>query len=158
MDDAALAAVHRIKAEGLTRRLHLIGRDLRRHAKLFDTQRAIVVSIERDTRMIVGMHAQRFLRYVFEGEEKLSAIAQNQIDIVAMELDDQVGSFKVRVALISRLQREREVETRIVNNLPQKFFDPGTGFLNRVFGLQFFFLLSLIIAVFIAPPGTGGAV
>jgi hypothetical protein len=160
VDDAALAAVHRIKAEGLTRRFHFIGRDLRGHAELFDAQRAIVVGIEGDARMIVGVHAQGFLRDVFESEEKLGAIAENQVDVVAVELDDEVGSFEVGVGLVARFQFESEVESRVGNDLPEELFDPRTGFMNRIFWFQFFFLLSLIIAFpgTVAPPGTSGAV
>lgn len=104
MNDAALAAVHRIEAERLARRLYFIGRDLRGHAKLFDAQRPIIVGIECNARMIVGVHAQSFLGDVFESQKKLGAIAQDEVDIVAMKLDDQIRGFEVRVALIAGLE------------------------------------------------------
>ena len=46
--------------------------------------------------MIVGVHAQHFLRDQFEREQKLGAIAQKQVDIFAAELDDEVRSFEIR--------------------------------------------------------------
>jgi len=99
---------------------------------------------------------------VFQSQKKLGAIAQNQVDIVAMKLDDQIRSFKVRGALIAGLERKGEVKIRIGNDLPQKFLNPGTGFLDRIFRLQFFFPPSLmIIAPFVAPVaprGSGDAV
>ena len=110
---------------------------------------------------------------MFEGQQELGAIAQDQIDIVTVKLNDKIGSFKIRTALVAGFQFEPEIQMRIGNDLAEKFFDPRTGFLNRIFGLQLFFLPSLtIIAPFIfasfifasmvtpdnAVPGTAGAV
>ena len=49
--------------------------------KFLDAQRAVIVGIERNARMIVGVQAQHFLRDQFEREQQLGAIGQQQIDV-----------------------------------------------------------------------------
>lgn len=154
MDDATLTAVHRREAKRLATGLHAFGRYLRRHAQFFDAEGAVVVGIESDARVIVRVHAQGFLRDVFEGEQKLGAVAQDEIDVIALKLDDDVGGFKFRIAPVSGFEREFQRQTGIFNYPTEKLFDPGTGLINRIFGLQAFFLPSLMGV----RPGVAGAV
>src|SRR5690242_6320594 len=50
VDDAALAAVHGVEAEGLPGALHLLRSGLRAQAQLLDAEQAIVVGVERNAR------------------------------------------------------------------------------------------------------------
>lgn len=154
VDDAALAAVHGREAEGLAGGFDAFGCDLRGHAKFFDAEGAVIVGVEGNPRMIVGVHAERFLGNVFEGEEKLGAIAEDEVDVFAVEFDDEIGSFKLGIGLVAGFEGEGKIETGVGDDSPQKFLNARAGFVNRIFGLQAFFLPSLMILT----PGVTGAV
>lgn len=154
MDNAAFAAVHGREAERLTGAFYVFSGHLRRHAQFLNAERTVVVGIERNPRMIVGVHAQRFLRDVFERQQKLGAIAQQQVDVFALKLDHNVRAFKLRVALVARFDGELQRETGIVNYLAKELLDPWSGLVNRILWLQAFFFPFLITEI----PGVGGAV
>ena len=115
VEHAALATVHRIKAEGLARILYLFGDGSGAQAKLFDAQRAVIVGVEGNARMIVGMQAQHLLRDELESEEQLGAIAEEQIDVFAGEFYRDVRTFKVGVGVVAGF--DGEVELRSLSRL-----------------------------------------
>jgi len=93
--------------------------------------------------MIVGVHAQHFLRDQFEREQKLGAVAEEEIDIGALEFYDQIRVFKIRVAVVAGLQPETQTKAGIVDDAPKELLDPGTRFVNRILLTQARFLPSL---------------
>ena len=62
--------------------------------------------------MIVGVETQNLLRHQFERKQKLRAIGQQQFDVAARELDDDVRIFEVRMTLVARL------DGKVRSNLP----------------------------------------
>ncbi len=61
MENAALAAVHRVEEESLAAFLDALRRSLGGHAQLLNPEHAIVIGIETKTRMIFLRHPQMFL-------------------------------------------------------------------------------------------------
>ena len=76
VDDAALAAVHRIEAEGLPRALDLLGHGRGAHAQFLDTQQPVVVGIERNARVILGGHAQRLHSHMLQCQQQFGAVRE----------------------------------------------------------------------------------
>ena len=88
VDHASFPAVHRVEAEGLACMLHLFGSRVGAQTKFRDAQHAVVVSVERKPRMVLGWHAQGFHGDLFESEQKLRFVREQQFDVRAAELDD----------------------------------------------------------------------
>ena len=120
-------------------------------AQLFDTQCAVIVRVERNARMIVGVEAQNFLRHQFEREQELRAIVQQQVDVAALELDDEIGVFEVRMTVVAGFDGEVQIELAVGDDLTEKLLDPGTSFVNRILWIQALFLPSFAMAVFARP-------
>jgi hypothetical protein len=106
MDHTSFPAVHRVETERCTATFYLFGGSEGTHAKLFHPQGAVIVGVERNARVIVGMQAQRFLRNQFQRQKKLRAVGQDQIDIRASELDHEIRIFKIGVTVITRFNCE----------------------------------------------------
>lgn len=96
--------------------------------------------------MLVRVHPEHFLRHQFEAEKELGAIRQQQLHIAPAEFHGEVGVFEIGVRVSPWLDDEVEVETGILNRLPQKLLDAGTCLLQgksaahavfRPFGLGF---------------------
>ncbi len=157
VDHAPLSAVQRIEPERGARVLHFFGSGQRADAQFFDAQRPIVVRVERDARVIVGVQAQHLLRHQFQREQKLGPIGQQQIHVGTLELDDDVGVFEIRMAVVSGFDGKVQIELPIGDHLTQKLLDPGTSFINRILGIQALFLPSFTIAFFAAATASTGA-
>src|SRR5580692_2132560 len=108
--------------------------------------------------MIVGVQPQRFLRYQFERQQQLRPICQQQFHVAALEFDDNVRVFKIRMAVISGFDGEVQIELAAGDNLTKKLLDPRTSFMHRILGIQALFLPSLAIAFLAAATSTGPAV
>ncbi len=114
----------------------------RAYAQFFDPKRAIVIRIERDARVIVGVHPQHFLRDEFQREQQFRAIAQQEFDVIAFEFYEKIGIFEVRIRMVARFEPKAEAKARVVDYLPEKLLDPGSCFVNRIPYAQVRFLLS----------------
>jgi hypothetical protein len=101
MNDAPLAAVHRVEAERRSGALHLFRRSQRTQAQLFDAQRPVIVCVEGNARMIVGVKPQKFLRDEFKRQQKLGAVRQQQLDVVSAEFDKKIGILEIRIAAVA---------------------------------------------------------
>ena len=130
MNHTALPAVHRIEAEIVAGIFHAFRRGQRTDTQLFNTQRPVFVRVERDTRMIVGMHAQHFLADQFQCQQEFCPVAQQQIHVSTLKLDHQVRILKVRMTLVSGFDGKGKFEARRIQNLAKELFDPRTGFVN----------------------------
>ena len=97
MNDAALARVHGIEAEGLVARFDAFGRGDGRQAQLFDAEHAVIVGIEGDAGVIFRRNAQGFLSELFESEQDLCFIREQSVDVFAGKLDTDIGIFEFRV-------------------------------------------------------------
>jgi hypothetical protein len=142
MHHPALAAVHGVEAEIRARVLHFFGRRQSADPKLFNANGPIVVGIESNPRMIVGMHSQHFLRDQFQGEQQFGAIRQQHFHVFALKFDEEIGVFKLRIAGIAGLQPESQMKARAVDDLPEELLNPGASFVNRVLLRQARFLPS----------------
>lgn len=120
--------------------LHFFRRRQGANPQFFNAQRAVIVRVEGNTRMIVGVKPQHFLCYQFQSEQKLGAVAQQQIHIRTPELDENIGVLKIRVAVIARLNRESQMKPGVPDNPAKKSFNSWTRFLYRILGTQTLFL------------------
>jgi hypothetical protein len=130
MEYAALAAVHRIKPERRPGVLDLFRGGTGADPQFFDAQRAVIVRIEGNARMIVGVETQNLLRDQFQSKQEFRAIFQQEVDVAASELDDEVRIFKVRVTVVARFDREVQLELAVGYDLTKKPLDPGTSLMN----------------------------
>src|SRR5580658_3754751 len=103
MENAALAAVHGVEPERRARVLHLFGGGSGADPQFLDPESAVVVRIEGNARMIVGVETQNLLRHELQSEQELRAVGQQHFDIAAVKLDDNVRIFEVRVTVIAGL-------------------------------------------------------
>jgi len=122
--------------------LYLFGGSQSADAKFFDSQGPVIVGVEGNARMIVGMHAQHFLRHQFERQQQFRAICQQEIHVFALEFDDEIGILEIGNRIVARLELKLQLETRVGNHLPQKLLDPWTRFVNRIPCAQVRFLMS----------------
>ncbi len=145
VDDAALAAVHGVKAEIVACMPDLLGCRKGADTQFFDAQRPVIVRIERYARMIVGMHAQHFLSNQFQSQQQFRTVGKKQIDVVPAEFDEQDRDSRSpdgsgRPASSSKT----EPEARVVDHPGQKLFDPWARVVNRIPDAQVRFLLSFV--------------
>jgi len=118
MDDAPLTAVHRVEPEHSAGALHIIRCRQCADTQFLDANRTIIVRVERNARVIVGMHAQHFLRHKFQRQQQFGPVGQQKVDVRSFEFHDQIGILKLGITLIPRLQRESNAEARVRDNLP----------------------------------------
>lgn len=140
VDHTALAAVHRVEAKRRAGVLDFFGRGAGTDAEFLDAQSAIIVGVEGNARMVVGVEAENLLRHEFESKKKLSAIGEEHFDVVTQELDYDVGVFEIGVALIAGFDGEIEGEPGSGDDLAQEFLDAWTGLVDRKPGTQALFL------------------
>ena len=132
VDHAAFAAVHRIEAERVPRALHLLRHRRGAQPQFLDAQRAIVVGIERNARVILGGHAQRLHGHVLQGQQQFSAVGQQILHVRAGELHHHVGRLEVVVSGLAIGHLVAHAEARLVETRTQKLLYPGTYRRNRV--------------------------
>ena len=146
VNDAALAAVHRVEAEWRSGPLDLISRREGAHPQFLDAQSPVIVGVERDSRMLVGMHSQHLLRDQLEAEQQFCLVGEKQFDIIAFEFDGEVGVLEIGIGIATGLDDEIEVKTGVVNGPAKKFLDARTCFFQgksvahavfRPFGMGF---------------------
>jgi len=142
VDHAAFAAVQGIEPEWRAGVFDLFGSRLSADAQFFDAQSAVVIRVERDARVIVGVQPQDFLRDQFEREEQFGAVGQKLFDVMPLELYDDVGVFEIGMAVVPGFDGEVEIELAAGDDLTEKLFDPRTCFVNRILGIQVLFLAS----------------
>jgi len=124
MDDAPLAAVHGAEVERLAGFLDTLGRGEGAHAQLFDAQNAIVVGVKTDARMVFVRHAQRFHGQLFERQQELGFVAEEQVDVGPAEADHDVGILKIGVRRFALADRVSELEPGEPAGFIQEFRDP----------------------------------
>ena len=93
MNHAALAAVHGIELEILSRAVDFLGRRQRAQAQFLDAQHAVIVGIEGKLAVVLRRNRQRLHRDVLERQQQFGAIGQQQVYIVAREPDNQFRIF-----------------------------------------------------------------
>jgi hypothetical protein len=130
VDDAALAAVHGIEAERRSGSLDLVGRGEGAHPQFLDAQSPVVICVEGDSRMLVGMHSQHFLRHQFEAQKQLGLVGEKQFDIAALEFDGEVGALEIWVGIAAGFDEEVELKTGVVYGPAKKFFNSWTCFVQ----------------------------
>ena len=128
VDDAALAAVHGVEAKRRSGSLDLVGRGEGTHSQFLDAQSPIVIGVEGDSRMLVGMHSQHFLRHQFEAKKQFGFVGEKQLDIRAFEFDGDIGVLEIGVGVAPGLDKEIELKTGIVDGLAKELFDSRTCF------------------------------
>lgn len=133
VNHAALTAVHRVKSERLARMLHFFGGSGGAQAQLGDAQHAVIVRVEREARMIFGRHAQRFHGDLFQRQQKLGLVREQQIDIGAAELHHNLGILDLRVYGLAFGKLILQIEIRILENHFEEVFDLRPDGLYRIF-------------------------
>ena len=89
------------------------------------------------------MHPQQFHGHEFKRQQQFSFICKEQIDVATLELDDEIGIFVFRIAVVAWSDFEGQVEAGIADDLVEERFDARSGLVNRVLSRQAFFLPSL---------------
>jgi len=97
VDNAPLAAIHRAEVERNFGFLHPLRRGHRAHPQFFDPEHAVVVGVEAKARVILTRHAQRLHRELFEGEKDFGFVRKQLRNVLAAELDHQLGTLDFRV-------------------------------------------------------------
>ena len=98
--------------------LYFLGGSQSADAKFFDSQGPVIVGVEGNARMIVGMHAQHFLRHQLQRQQQLRAIGQQKIDVFPLELHQQIRILKIRIRMVAWLKLKTQLETRFGNHPP----------------------------------------
>lgn len=142
VENAALSAVHRVEPEWRARVFHFFGGGADADPQFLDPEGAVIVGIEGNARMIVGMEPQNLLRDQLQSEQELRAVGQQQFHVATLKLDDNVRIFKVRMTVVAGLDGEAQIELAIGDDLTEKLLDPGTSLVNRILGIQALFLSS----------------
>jgi hypothetical protein len=142
VDDTALAAVHRVEPEWRACVLDLFSGSARADAQFLNAERAVIIRIERNSRVIVGVQAQNFLRHQFQRQKQLGAVGQKKIDIMAAELYNDIGVFKIGMALIAGFNGKLQIKSGLGDDLAKEFVDAGASLVDRESGTQAFFLPS----------------
>ena len=101
VDDAPLAAVHRIEVERPARLLHLFGGGHGAQAQLLNPQHPIIVGVEAQQRMMLGRHAQRFHGQKLQRQQQFRFVGQQQIHVRAGELHQQIGIFQIGMQMLA---------------------------------------------------------
>ncbi len=133
VDDAALAAVHGVEAEGLGGALHLLGGGGGAEAEFGDAQHAEIVRVEGEARMIVVGNAERFHGDVLQSEEQLGLVGEEQFDVGAFEFDDDLGVLDLRIAGIAGFDLILDVEVGVVEDHVEELFYARAYRINGVF-------------------------
>jgi hypothetical protein len=142
VNHAAFPAVQGIEPEWCPGVFYFFGGCLSADAQFFNAQSPIVIRVERDAGVIVGVQPQGFLRDQFECEEQLGAIGQKHFDVTPLKFYDEIGVFEIGMAVIPGFDCEIEIEIAAGDELTEKLFDPRTRFVNRILGIQALFLPS----------------
>ena len=132
MDNAALAAVHGIEAEGLAGVLDLLRRGGGGKAELGDAERAVIVGVEGELRMVVGRHSQRFHGDVLEREKQLGLVGEQEVGIGPAELHHDFRILDLGIGRFAFGDLIFEIEVRIVQNGIEEFLDLIADGFNRV--------------------------
>lgn len=127
MQHPALPAVHGIKAERCARPFDVVRGCLGADPEFSDANGPVIVGVERNARMIIGMQTQHFLRNQFERQKQLRAIGQQKLNVSAGKFDQQIRAL-FRITVVAGLECEIECKARISNSLPQELFDCRSGF------------------------------
>jgi hypothetical protein len=135
VNDAAFAAVHGVELKRHAGLQDFLCRRRRAHAQLFDAQKPVIVSIEADSRMLLAGHAQHFHGELFESEHRFRLVSQQDIDIPAGELHQQIGSFKILMHSLTRNDVEHHVEAGERQQAVEKTLDLGSSDGNAKFGV-----------------------
>ena len=143
VNQTTFPTIHRIKPEIVARMLHTLSRIQRTAAQFFKPQGTIVVGVERNPRVIVGMHPEQLHGHQFHRQQQLCLVGEQHVDVVALELYHQIRVLKLGVALVSRTNLERQIKTSVGDDLIEERFDARSGFVNRILCRQPFFLPSL---------------
>ena len=67
--------------------------------------------------MVLGGHAQHLHGYVLEGQQHFGAVGQEQVDIAASELDQNIRRFEIVIAGLVVLHFVLETETAALEGL-----------------------------------------
>ncbi len=134
VDDAALAAVHRVEAEGFGSALDLLSGNARAHPKLGDAQHAEIIGVERQPGMVVIRNAQRLHGEVLERQEKLGLVRQQKLHIGPFELHHHLGIFDLGVGRIAFFDLILDVEVGVVQNHIEELFYAWANGIDCVFG------------------------
>ena len=133
VQNAALAAVQRAEVKRRVRLADAFGGGLSAHPQFFDTQRAPVVGIEANLRMILRRHAERFVRQLFQREQYFPFVRQKQIDIGTRKFHHDIGIFKIGMRRFTFGNDVFHVEVGGVQYGFEEIFDERAGFGNRIF-------------------------
>jgi len=106
MDHPPLAAVHGAEPERNARSLNPLRGRGRAHAQLLNTQQPVIIRIERQARMVLAWDTQGFHRDVFQSQQKLCPIAQQQIHIRTAKLHHHVRIFYLWIGRMARKNLE----------------------------------------------------
>lgn len=132
VDDTAFTARHGAEPEQHLALFHFFCRSLCAQTKLSNTHHAMVIGVEAEPVMVIGWDSERFHRQKFERQKQLRFIGEQEIEILAMEADHQLGVLNVGVRIITRLHLEAQIEAHRADHSAKEIFDAGAVFLNRI--------------------------
>ena len=156
MQDAAFAAIQRTKVKRRVRLANTFGSGCRAHAKLLDAQRASIVRVETQFRVIVRRHVQRFLRQVLQREQHFGFVRQKQIDVRSRELHHHFGIFEIRMWCLAFGHDVFHVEVGGIQYGLKKVFNQRAGFGHSIFFVgQVQLLPFLLLGITLTAAGGG---
>ena len=125
MNNAPLAAVHRVEVKWPARLLYFFGRGDRAQAQFFNPQHPVIVGIEAQSRMMLGRHAERFHGEKLHRQHQFSFIRQQQIHVRARELHQQVRIFQIRMQMLALENFVFDIEIQMVEYHVQEILNAG---------------------------------
>ena len=135
MQDAALAAIHRIELKGDLRLQDLLRDGQRTHPQFFNPQQPMIVGIEAQARMLVAWDAQDFHGQMLEGEHDFRLVRYQSIDVLAGEANNQIGSFEGMVRALAISDIKRDIQSGKRQDSVEESFDFRTGLSDGIFDI-----------------------
>lgn len=134
VDDAPLAAVHRIELERDACLANFFRSRSSAHAQLFDPQKPVIIGVEANPRMLFARHAQHFHGQLLERQHGFGLVGEKPLDIAACKTNQKIRRFEILMRSLAGYDLEHHVESGKGQYPIEKTFDLRAGFGNAVFG------------------------
>lgn len=99
MDDAALAAAHRVEMKWRAGSLYTLRGGGSAQSQLLDSQDPEIVGVEAQQRVIFSGDAENLHRQVLQCKQHLSAIFEENIDVRPAESNHHIGVFEIGMSV-----------------------------------------------------------
>lgn len=118
--------------------LHLFGCSQRTHAKFFHAQESIIIRIERDQRVVLCRHMQCLHREVFQSEQELGTIGQQELHIGAGKVNGDFGILYFGMRIFRGTELVRELKSGVPQKRQQEPVQLGPQRIDSIFHAVYF--------------------